>query len=97
MAGALVHAQPMAAHCAGHAMHQLHDDSIHHDSAGSDKGCCGDSGCATGACTNLCASAPALTSTLFSGVQLTPAHPAAAPLAALRVMRRTFGVFRPPI
>jgi hypothetical protein len=88
---------PMAGHCAGHAMDQVHGDSIHHDSAGHEKGCCGDSGCATGACASHCAGAVAPTSTLFAGMRLTPVGPAAASLAEPRVTRRTFGVFRPPI
>jgi hypothetical protein len=109
--GAPVHAQPvtvgahaapvaeapMAAHCAGHAMEQVHGDSTHHDSASNDKGCCGDSGCAPGACASHCAGAVASTSTLLAGMRLTPADPAAASLAAPRVSQRTFGVFRPPI
>jgi hypothetical protein len=116
MAGAPVHAQPMAmapaassqpmaGHCAGHAMEQsmeqgtaaIQANSNHPGAAGHEKGCCGDSGCATGNCASHCAGVVALASTLPAGMRLMPADLVSAFLAEPRVARRSFGFFRPPI
>jgi hypothetical protein len=119
MAGAPVHAQPMAmapgapaeaaqpmaAHCAGHAMEQaaaqgdavVRAGSNHHDAAGHGRGCCGDSQCSTGACASHCAGAIALTPAIPGGMHAVPAGLASALLAEPRVERRSFGFFRPPI
>ena len=98
-------AQAMEAHCAGHAMEQataqsaalVQAGSNRHDAAGHDKGCCGDSQCATGACASHCAGAMALTSAIPAGLRLMPVDLASAFLAEPRVERRSFGFFRPPI
>jgi len=103
--GAPAATQPMAAHCAGHAMAQSsepgaaanHTDSNHPDAAGHDKGCCGDSGCATGHCASHCAGVVALTPFTFAGLHRMPADLAPAFPVEPRVERRSFGFFRPPI
>jgi hypothetical protein len=102
-------AQPMAAHCAGHAAgHAMEQATVqgdaavqavsnHHDAGSHDKGCCGDSQCATGACASHCAGVIALTSVIPAGMHAVPAGLASALLAGPRVERRSFGFFRPPI